>query len=183
MQHFSRLFPRREETDPPEKVPAHPSLVAGPSNHTFMPTQSGSFLSQGISIKGSVKFLNELFIDGKVKGTIDSTGTLTIGEDARIRGDIRTKSVNVRGTVEGNIFATERCELQASCTLHGDIEATWLVVNENATFRGQAKVGNCKSLSTSRSPAEPHGNRVRKVSQRSRDAVIRVYDVMMKRAM
>jgi cytoskeletal protein CcmA (bactofilin family) len=112
-----------------------------------MPTQSGAFLSQGVSIKGSVKFLNELLIDGEAEGTIDSIGTLTVGEHARIRGDIRTKSVNVRGTVEGNIFATERCELQANCTLRGDIEATRLVVNENATFRGNAKVGTWKSLS------------------------------------
>jgi cytoskeletal protein CcmA (bactofilin family) len=42
-----------------------------------------------------------------VEGTIDSTGTLTIGEHARIRGEIRTKSVKVRGTVEGNIFVTD----------------------------------------------------------------------------
>jgi cytoskeletal protein CcmA (bactofilin family) len=87
-----------------------------------------------------------MFIDGKVKGTIDSTGTLTIGEHARIRGNIRTKSVNVRGTVEGNIFATERCELQANCTVRGDIETPRLVVNENVTFLGSAKVGTGKSL-------------------------------------
>jgi cytoskeletal protein CcmA (bactofilin family) len=48
--------------------------------------------------------------------------------------------------VEGNIFVTERCELQASCTLRGDIEAPRLVVNENATFLGSAKVGTEKSL-------------------------------------
>jgi cytoskeletal protein CcmA (bactofilin family) len=54
--------------------------------------------------------------------------------------------VKVRGTVEGNIFVTERCELQASCTLHGDIEAPRLAVSENATFRGSAKVGTRKSL-------------------------------------
>ena len=46
----------------------------------------GARLSRGVSIKGSVKFLNELLIDGEVEGTIDSTGTLTIGEHARIRG-------------------------------------------------------------------------------------------------
>jgi cytoskeletal protein CcmA (bactofilin family) len=103
-------------------------------------------LSQGVSIKGSVKFLNELLIDGEVEGTIDSTGTLTIREHARIRGEIRTKSVKVRGTVEGNIFATQRCELQAGCTLHGDIEAPRLMVEENATFCGSAKVGTGKSL-------------------------------------
>ena len=109
-----------------------------------MPTQSGALLSQGVSIKGSVKFLNELLIDGEVEGTIDSTGTLTIGEHARIRGEIRTKSVKVRGTVEGNIFVTEHCELQAGCTLRGDIETPRIVVNENATFLGSANVGKSR---------------------------------------
>jgi cytoskeletal protein CcmA (bactofilin family) len=42
---------------------------------------------------------------------------------------------------------TERCELQAGCTLRGDIDAPRLVVNENATFLGSAKVGTAKSLS------------------------------------
>ena len=145
MQPFTR-FPPRRGTEPPQTNRPDPSVVPGPSNRTFMPTQSGALLSRGVSIKGSVKFLNELLIDGEVEGTIDSTGMLTIGEHARIRGEIRTKSVKVRGTVEGNIFVTERCELQASCTLRGDIEAPRLVVNENATFLGSAKVGTGKLL-------------------------------------
>ena len=145
MQPFDRFLLGRA-TEPPQTNRPAPSVVPGPSNRTFMPTQSGAFLSPGVSIKGSVKFLNELFIDGEVEGTIDSTGTLTIGEHARIRGEIRTKSVKVQGTVEGNIFVTERCELQAGCTLHGDIEASRLMVDENVTFRGNAKVGTGKSL-------------------------------------
>jgi cytoskeletal protein CcmA (bactofilin family) len=146
-----------------------------------MPTQSGALLSRGVSIKGSVKFLNELLLDGEVEGTIVSTGTLAIGEQARVRGEVRTKSVNVRGTVEGNIFVTERCELQANCTVRGDIEARRLVVNENATFLGSAKVGTEKSLPAWRSPAEPDAGSANaidyaKCRSRSRDAVIRVYD-------
>jgi cytoskeletal protein CcmA (bactofilin family) len=109
-----------------------------------VPTQSGALLSKGVSIKGSVKFLNGLCIDGEVEGTIDSHGTLLIGEHARIRGEIRTKSVNVRGKVEGNIFVTERCELQAGCTLRGDVEAPRPMVDENATFLGSATVGTGK---------------------------------------
>ena len=145
MSAFTRFSPRRG-TGLPQTNQPDPSVAPGPSNSTFMPTPSGTLLSRGVSIKGSVKFLNELLIDGEVEGTIDSTGTLTLGEHARIRCEIRTKSVKVRGTVEGNIFATERCELQASCTLRGDIEAPWLVVNENVTFLGNAKVGTGKSL-------------------------------------
>ena len=79
-------------------------------------------------------------IDGEVEGAIESSGKLTIGEHALIRGEIRSKSVKVCGTVEGDIFATERCELQAGCTLRGDIEAPRLVVDENAAFLGSAKV-------------------------------------------
>jgi Polymer-forming cytoskeletal/Bacterial protein of unknown function (DUF922) len=101
MQAFSRFRPGRR-TDPPQTNRPDPPVTPGPSTRTFMPTQSGAILSRGVSIKGSVKFLNELLIDGEVEGTIDSTGTLTIGEHARIRGEIRTKSVKVRGTVEGD---------------------------------------------------------------------------------
>jgi cytoskeletal protein CcmA (bactofilin family) len=140
------MFTRKTEPAAPANESARPSVVAGSSPRTFMPTQSGALLSRGVSIKGSVKFLNELLIDGDVEGTIESTGTLTIGEHACIRGEIRTKSVKVRGTVEGNIFVTERCELQAGCTLRGDIEAPRLVVNDNVTFLGMAKVGTGKSL-------------------------------------
>ena len=145
MSAFTRFSPRRG-TELPQTNQPDPSVAPGPSNSTFMPTQAGALLSRGVSIKGSVKFLNELLLDGEVEGTIVSTGTLTIGEQARVRGEIRTKSVNVRGTVEGNIFVTERCELQANCTVRGDIEAPRLVVNENATFLGSAKVGAGKSL-------------------------------------
>jgi cytoskeletal protein CcmA (bactofilin family) len=147
MQPFTR-FPSRKGTESPQVNQPDPSVALGPSNRTFTPTPSGTLLSRGVSIKGSVKFLNDLIIDGEVEGAIDSTGTLTIGEHARICGEIRTNSVKVRGTVEGNILVTERCELQASCILRGDIEAPRLVVHENATFLGSAKVGTGKLLPT-----------------------------------
>jgi cytoskeletal protein CcmA (bactofilin family) len=145
MQLFTRS-PSRVRIEPPQANRPDPSPVPEPSARTFVPTPSGALLSRGVSIKGSVKFLNELLIDGEVDGTIDSTGTLTIGEHARIRGEIRTKSVKVRGTVEGNIFVNERCELREGCTLCGDIEAPLLVVHESATFLGSARVGTGKAL-------------------------------------
>ena len=84
--------------------------------------QSGA-LSSGVSIKGSVKFTRELIIDGEVEGTITSSGRLTIGKNGHIRGEIRTSSVTVYGTVDDNDNASERCELHSGCSLRGDIEA------------------------------------------------------------
>ena len=140
------MLTRRTEPAARANESARPSVVPEPSSRTFMPTPSGALLSRGVSVKGLVKFLNELRIDGEVEGRIDSTGTLTLGEHACVRGEIRTKSVKVRGAMEGNVFVTERCELQAGCTLRGNIEAPRLMVDENATFIGSAKVGKANLL-------------------------------------
>jgi cytoskeletal protein CcmA (bactofilin family) len=137
------MFNRKTEPESANES-ARPSAMPEQSNRSFAPAQTGGLLSRGVSIKGSVKFKNELLIDGEVEGTIDSGGMLTIGENAHIRGEIKTKSVKVRGTVDGNIFVSERCELQAGSTLRGDIEAPRLVVDENATFLGSAKIATPK---------------------------------------
>jgi cytoskeletal protein CcmA (bactofilin family) len=95
-------------------------------------------LSSDVKIKGLIRFQKELVIDGKVQGEIISDGVLTIGENANIRGEIKTKSVTVHGTVHGNITA-ERCELKSKCTLEGDLKAARLIVEEGATFIGSSQ--------------------------------------------
>lgn len=132
---------RKPESMPPAAEPPRPIATApAPSRPAPAPAKSGGLLSSGVSIKGSVKFQSELLIDGEVEGSIESPGMLTIGKQARIKGEVKVKSVTVLGTVDGNITASERCELQAGCTLRGDIEAPRLVVDENATFFGSAKI-------------------------------------------
>lgn len=97
-------------------------------------------LSSDVEIKGSIKFQKELLIDGKVEGEINSDGVLTIGENADIRGEIKTKSITVFGKVQGNITVAERCELKSKCTLQGDLKAARLVIEEGATFIGKSEV-------------------------------------------
>src|SRR6266511_3255148 len=97
-------------------------------------------LSSDVEIKGSIKFQKELLIDGKVEGEINSDGVLTIGENADIRGEIKTKSITVYGKVQGNITVGERCELKSKCTLQGDLKAARLVIEEGATFIGKSEV-------------------------------------------
>jgi len=124
-------------TPPPPPAKAPDSAPNGAPETSERP---GGTLSSGVSIKGTVKFQKQLLIDCEVEGKIDSNGQLTVGKQARIKGDIKTRSVIVDGTVDGNITAGERCELRAGCTVNGDIEAPRLVVDEAATFIGSAKI-------------------------------------------
>ena len=104
------------------------------------PTNTKNILSADVEIKGSIKFQNELTVDGKVEGEINSSGTLTVGENAEIKGEIKTKSVTVLGKVHGNITVDERCELKGHAVLYGDLKATRLVIEDGATFVGKSEV-------------------------------------------
>jgi cytoskeletal protein CcmA (bactofilin family) len=103
-------------------------------------TNSKNILSSDVEIKGSLKFQNELTIDGKIEGEITSNGVLTVGENAEIKGEIKTKSVTVLGKVHGNITVEERCELKSHAVLHGDLKAARLVIEDGATFVGKSEV-------------------------------------------
>ena len=99
-----------------------------------------NILSSDVEIKGSIKFQNELIIDGKIEGEIISSGILTVGENAEVRGEIKTKSVTVLGKVHGNITVDERCELKTRAQLIGDLKAARLMIEEGATFVGKSEV-------------------------------------------
>ncbi len=103
-------------------------------------THTKNVLSSDVEIKGSIKFVNELTIDGKVEGEINSPGVLVVGENADIKGEIKTKSVTVLGKVHGNITVEERCELKSHAVLYGDLKAARLVIEDGATFVGKSEV-------------------------------------------
>src|SRR5437867_666665 len=122
----------------------------------YMAEHSGKdILSSDVEIKGSIKFQKELLIDGKVEGEINSDGVLTIGENADIRGEIKTKSITVYGKVQGNITVGERCELKSRCTLQGDLKAARLVIEEGATFIGKSEVTSNAGGKAATSAARP----------------------------
>ena len=88
------------------------SQAAAPRSSS--PQATRNVLSSDVEIKGSVKFTNDLVIDGKIEGQISSEGNLTIGENARIKAEISTATIIVYGKVHGNLTATDRIELKAS---------------------------------------------------------------------
>lgn len=133
---------KKESTTSPlsggKEIPA--SSKPSASSATKMST-SKNVLSSDVEIKGTLKFANDLIIDGRIEGEIMSDGDLTVGENANLHADIKTRSVTVFGKVHGNITVTDRCELKQNAELHGDVTAGKLAIEEGATFMGSSTVG------------------------------------------
>ena len=137
------MFGSRREESPTAAPAASPELTLTKTEReadSQRTPKTGGFISSEVSIEGDLSFRNELLIDGKVNGKINATGTLIVGKSARIRGEVRAKSVTVHGRIDGNVFASERCVLQPGATLRGDVESPRLALDENASFLGRAKI-------------------------------------------
>lgn len=117
------------------------------------PATTKNILAGDVEIHGTLKFQNELIFDGRLDGEIVSEGVLTLGKNANVKGEIKTKAVTVHGTVNGNITVTERCELKASSQLNGDLKAMRIVIEEGATFIGKSEVTPSKSAAPAASAA------------------------------
>lgn len=97
-------------------------------------------LSEDVEIKGSLKFTGELTFNGKLDGDITSEGTLNVGDNAVIKGNVNVNSVILRGKINGNVTAREKIEIKAKTELFGDIQAAKLVIEEGVTFVGKTEV-------------------------------------------
>ncbi len=125
---------------PPSYGSQQPAAPAAAVARTS-PAATRNVLSTDVEIKGTVKFTNDLVVDGKIEGEITSDGNLTVGENARIKAEIKTATVVVYGKVHGNLTATDRVELKASAEVVGDIKAKTLSIEAGAIFVGKSTVG------------------------------------------
>ena len=125
----------------PSYHPPAPAYSPPPAKSSFSMSTNKNILSSDVEIKGSLKFSNDLIIDGRIEGEVTSDGSLTVGENALVIGEIRTKSVIVFGRVQGNITVTDRCELKSNAIQEGDIVAGTMAIEEGASFSGRSSVG------------------------------------------
>ena len=149
-----RSAPPLPEIRHPEPIsaPVQPSYGSQPAARQS-PAATRNVLSSDVEIKGTVKFTNDLVVDGKIEGEINSDGNLTVGENARIKAEIKTATVVVYGKVHGNLTATDRVELKSSAEVVGDIKAKTLSIEAGAIFVGKSTVGTPAQSPATSQPA------------------------------
>lgn len=123
-----------------------PVAEAVPSPASYAPTTrvqqlTRNVLNSDVEVVGSLRFSDDLLIDGTVEGDISSEGVLSVGQNAVIRAEINTKSVIIHGKVIGNVTVTDRVELKSTAELVGDIQAASLAIEGGAIFIGHSTVG------------------------------------------
>lgn len=105
-----------------------------------------TILGEGTVLEGNLSVPHSVRIDGELKGKLETSETLTVGNTGRIQADIVAKSAIIGGSVRGNLSVDERVELEANASLIGDLKTRDLIINEGATFHGNCSMDVGKNV-------------------------------------
>lgn len=107
----------------------------------FKAPKIATVIGQGTSITGNVSFSGGLHVDGRILGDVvaepDGSSALTLSEKGAIEGDVRVPNVILNGTVEGDVYASERVELAPNAKVTGTVYYKLLEMAMGAEVNGQ----------------------------------------------
>ena len=96
-----------------------------------------TILGKGSSITGDLRINGFVRLDGDIDGNLETDGNVIIGDNARIRGDVKAKSVIISGIVVGNIIAQEGIKILSEAAVLGDVISRKVQIDDKATFNGK----------------------------------------------
>jgi cytoskeletal protein CcmA (bactofilin family) len=111
-----------------------------------------SLLGKNARFKGTIMFEGTARIDGRLEGDISTDGTLIIGEEAVVEGNVVARIVICAGNITGDVDASERVELVAPAVLTGRVKSPRLSLQEGVSFVGTSEVLS-SGIATSAQPA------------------------------
>jgi len=104
-----------------------------------------SHLSSDIKITGDLTCSTDLIFDGSIVGNINCKGSLTVGKNATVEGDIKAANALIEGTVKGNgLF--QRCRIAATAKVEGALASQTVQMDEGASLSGECKMGKSVSF-------------------------------------
>ena len=99
-------------------------------------------IGRSIVITGNVTSDEDLQIEGRVKGVIVMRhANLTVGEPGHVDAEVHGVRVNIHGSLQGSVTATERITLAATASVKASLSANQVVLIEGARFGGGIDMG------------------------------------------
>ncbi len=87
-------------------------------------TKVDSLIGKKTELHGDVSFSGGFHVDGKIKGNIrsdDAASLLTVSDHGLVEGEVHVPNIILNGTINGDVYASERIELAANARVLGNV--------------------------------------------------------------
>jgi cytoskeletal protein CcmA (bactofilin family) len=111
-------------------------------------------IGKAVSIKGAVFSKEDLYVDGTLEGKIElPSHKLTVGPNGTVKtAVIKAGTVEIHGTVQGDVDAQDKVEIRKNATLTGNIKTARIVIEDGAYFKGGVDIVRAESAGEAGKP-------------------------------
>lgn len=107
-----------------------------------------SIIGPNVQVVGTITATGGILIYGKVIGDVNAAGMVRISHGGIVNGTITAKDARISGTLEGDLVASRKVELNNKSVLKGNLKAKILIIEEGAVFEGKCNMDDEKVIST-----------------------------------
>lgn len=130
--------PVRDAAPRPVAVPPPPPPAPTPiTTRSAAPTAA---IGASMFIKGEIRLREELLVDGDVEGQVESESLLTVGQNGKVRANIKAREVVIFGSVRGDVEAADKIAIRGQGSLIGNIKTAGISIDDGAYFKGSVDI-------------------------------------------
>jgi cytoskeletal protein CcmA (bactofilin family) len=118
-------------------------MFMNPTGKTELQTLRGgsAVIGRAVKIVGEIYSNEDLFIEGFVEGTVEALyQKLTVGHNGTVHASVQVRELEVQGTVQGDVEASDRIEIRKDAKVVGNIRAARIVIEDGAYFKGSIDI-------------------------------------------
>lgn len=110
------------------------------------PSGERNIIAKNTSLVGDIKSDGDFRVDGKIEGTITTTGRVVIGKGGLVKGTIDCTNADIEGNFSGKLLVDQVLSLKSTANISGDVTLGKLSVepgaafNATCTMKGSVKV-------------------------------------------
>ena len=82
-----------------------------------------------------------MYFDGELEGSVELPNhTLTVGLNGKVNANVTARNVVVHGTLQSNIQASERVEINKTASVVGDLITARIAIEDGAYLKGSVEI-------------------------------------------
>ncbi|MCF6224464.1 MAG: polymer-forming cytoskeletal protein [Flavobacteriaceae bacterium] len=114
-----------------------------------VPNQIGerNIIAKNTSLVGDISSDGDFRVDGKIEGTIKTTGRVVIGQEGLVTGTIDCVNADIEGSFSGKLIVDQILSLKSTAIISGEVTLGKLSVEPGATFNATCTMkGSVKAI-------------------------------------
>lgn len=96
-----------------------------------------TIIGPSVKVKGDFNAQGNIVVEGILEGGLKTEGSLYVGNNAKISGNIEAKEAKINGEIMGNINIKTNLDIDSSSKISGDILCSSLAIAKGALINGK----------------------------------------------